>query len=91
MDIETFIVAVFCLVDDVVRDRAGDFDGLRRRGPAPVLADSEVLRSRSSASCSASTRIKGCCLLPPPLRPPLPGPGTVHRTTFARQAANLGP
>jgi hypothetical protein len=42
MDLETFITAVFCLADDFVRDltRTGR---LRQRGPAPVLADSEVL------------------------------------------------
>jgi hypothetical protein len=42
MDLETFITAVFCLADDFVRDltRAGR---LRRRGPEPALADSEVL------------------------------------------------
>ena len=42
MDLETFIVAVFCLVDDCVRDFCRTHR-LRRRGPTPVLADSEVL------------------------------------------------
>src|SRR3982750_183951 len=42
MDLETLIVAVFCLVDDFVRDLCRD-RRLRQRGPAPVLADSEVL------------------------------------------------
>ena len=42
MDLETLIVAVFCLVDDFVRDLCHDHR-LRQRGPAPVLADSEVL------------------------------------------------
>ncbi len=39
MDLSTFIVAVFCLVDDRLRDR----EPLRRRGPAPTLSDAEVL------------------------------------------------
>jgi hypothetical protein len=42
MDLETFIVAVFCVTDDFVRAIAREHK-LRRRGPAPVLADSEVL------------------------------------------------
>ena len=42
MDLETLIVAVFCLVDDFVRDLCRECR-LRQRGPAPVLADSEVL------------------------------------------------
>jgi len=42
MDLETFVIAVFCLVDDFVRDLCRGWR-LRRRGPAPALADSEVL------------------------------------------------
>jgi hypothetical protein len=42
MDLDTFITAVFCLVDDFVRDLCSR-RRLRQRGPAPVLADSEVL------------------------------------------------
>ena len=39
MDLSTFIVAVFCLIDD----RLKDLGRLRARGPAPTLCDSEVL------------------------------------------------
>jgi hypothetical protein len=39
MDLSTFIVAVFCLIDDQLEGSGR----LRRRGPAPRLADSEVL------------------------------------------------
>src|SRR5947209_19483257 len=42
MDLETLTVAVFCLVDDFVRDLCRSRK-LRQRGPAPLLADSEVL------------------------------------------------
>ena len=42
MDLETFVIAVFCLVDDFVRDLCRGWR-LRQRGPAPALADSEVL------------------------------------------------
>ena len=38
MDLGTFIIAVFCLIDDQIKDRA-----LRARGPAPKLSDAEVL------------------------------------------------
>src|SRR3712207_9557004 len=39
MDLSTFIVAVFCLIDD----RIADLGRLRARGPTPTLCDSEVL------------------------------------------------
>ncbi len=39
MDLSTFIVAVFCLVDDRLKDRGP----LPQRGPAPKLSDAEVL------------------------------------------------
>jgi len=39
MDLSSFIVAIFCLIDD----RLKDLGRLRGRGPAPALCDSEVL------------------------------------------------
>ena len=39
MDLSTFIVAVFCLIDDRLKDQGP----LRQRGPAPKLSDAEVL------------------------------------------------
>ena len=38
MDLSTFIVAVFCLIDDRLKGRC-----IRQRGPAPKLSDAEVL------------------------------------------------
>jgi hypothetical protein len=38
MDLNTFIVAVFCPIDDRLKDRGP----LRQRGPAPKLSDAEV-------------------------------------------------
>ncbi len=38
MDLSTFIVAVFCLIDDRLKGRR-----IRQRGPAPKLSDAEVL------------------------------------------------
>jgi hypothetical protein len=40
MDLSTFIVAVFCLIED---ERIADLGRLRGRGPTPTLCDSEVL------------------------------------------------
>src|SRR4051794_38774808 len=86
MDLETLIVAVFCLVDDFVRDLCHDRRP-RQRGPTPVLADSEVLTVEivgeflGLEGLYASFR-RHYGHLVPRLR-------EVHRTTFARQAANL--
>jgi hypothetical protein len=38
VDLDTFITTVFCLIDDWLKEPR-----IRRRGPAPKLADSEVL------------------------------------------------
>ncbi len=38
MDITTFMIAVYCLIEDNLTGRR-----LRRRGPQPSLPDSEVL------------------------------------------------
>jgi hypothetical protein len=39
MELNTFIVTVFCLIDD----RIADLGRLRARGPTPTLFDSEVI------------------------------------------------
>ncbi len=38
MDLSTFIIAIFCLVDDRLKDRR-----IRQRGPSSKLSDSGVL------------------------------------------------
>src|SRR3982751_2118298 len=89
MDLETLIVAVFCLVDDFVRDLCHD-RRLRQRGPTPVLADSEVLTVEIVGEFLGLDTDRDLYAyfrrhyghLFPRLR-------EVHRTTFARQAANL--
>ena len=40
MDLESFIILVFCTIDDFLRVCRPK---LRQRGPAPTLADSEIL------------------------------------------------
>ena len=88
MDLDSLIIAVFCLVDDTLRRVVPG--RLRRRGPRPALADSEVLAievvgehlglDRDSELFSYFRRHYAHFF---------PALGTVHRTTFARQAANL--
>jgi hypothetical protein len=85
MDLNTFIIAVFCLIDDRIEDRA-----LRARGPLPKLSDAEVLTieivgeflglDTDEAIFRYFRRHYGEWF---------PALGEVHRTTFARQAANL--
>lgn len=89
MDLDDFIITVFCVVDEAVpRVLAGHH--LRQRGPAPVLADSEVITmevvgaylglEQDSALFAYFQRHYTHFF--PALR-------TLHRTTFVRQAANL--
>lgn len=89
MDLETLIVVVFCVVDDFVAGRAGE-GKLRQRGPAPILADSEVLTVEIVGEFLGVDTDRG---LHAHFRRHFghlfPGLRTVHRTTFLRQAANL--
>ncbi len=86
MDLSTFIVAVFCLIDD----RLKDLGRFRARGPAPTLSDSEVLTIEvvgEFLGLDEDTQLfayfrRHYAHFFPDLR-------QVHRTTFARQAANL--
>src|SRR3954454_16555404 len=90
MDLETLIIVVFCVVDDLVRDLCRECR-LRQRGPAPVLADSEVLTVEIVGEFLGLDTDRGLHAyfrrhyghLFPCLR-------EVHRTTFARQAPIRG-
>lgn len=88
MDLDSLIITVFCLVDDALRRAAPP--RLRQRGPRPVLADAEVLTVEvvgehlgldTDAEVFAYFRRHYAHFFPALRR--------VHRTTFARQAANL--
>jgi hypothetical protein len=89
MDLDALIVTAFCAIDDALRAcLAGK--PLRRRGPQPVLADSEVLTMElvgeylgldQDAKIFSYFRRHYAHFFPP-LR-------HLHRTTFVRQAANL--
>jgi hypothetical protein len=86
VDLSTFIVSVFCLIDD----RLKELGRLRERGPAPTLFDSEVLTIEivgeflgldEDTELFAYFRRHYAHFFPNLRR--------VHRTTFTRQAANL--
>lgn len=89
MDLDTYIVTVFCLIDDALPHLTSE-PRLHQRGPQPVLHDSEVLTMEVVGEFLGFDQEKalyryfrrhwaGCF---PALR-------QVHRTTFVRQAANL--
>ena len=89
MDLDTFIVAVYCAVEDGLAAELGG-RRLRQRGPAPVLADGEVLAMEvvgeflgleQDAAIHRYFRRHWAHFFP--------RLGRVDRTTFVRQAANL--
>jgi len=85
MDLSTFVVSVFCLVDDRLKGKRP-----RKRGPAPKLSDSEVITMEVVGEFLGIDTDKGIFEFfkrhYPGWFPALKG---VHRTTFTRQAANL--
>jgi Transposase DDE domain len=85
MDATTPLITVYCLIDDWLADRR-----LRQRGPAPTLADSEVLTIECVGEFLGIDTDKG---LYEHFRRHwgdwVPALGRVHRTTLVRQAANL--
>jgi hypothetical protein len=80
VDLSTFIVSVFCLIDYRLKGRR-----IRQRGPTPKLSDSEVLTIEIIGEVLGIDTDKGIYLFFkrhygewfPTLR-------EVHRTTFAR-------
>jgi len=91
VDLDTLMVATYCLVDDALKAEVGV--PLRGRGPAPALADAEVLTievvgeflglDQDKAIFRHFRRHYGEWF------PALRRVRRVRRTTFARQAANL--
>ena len=85
MDLSTFIVSVFCVIDDRLKGRR-----IRQRGPAPKLSDVEVLTIEIIGEFLGLDTDKAIHLF---FRRHyaewFPTLAEVHRTTFARQAANL--
>ena len=93
MDLDTLIIAAFCRIDDALKACLADQDGtvrLRQGGPAPKLADSEVLTMEAVGAflkmeedAALFAYFRRHCLH---LFPALAG---VSRTSLTRQAANL--
>ena len=92
MDLEDCTIAVLCLVEEVLADLLADPDWprVRTRGPAPTVADSEVL------TMALVGEVLGCAqdiAIDRYFRRQhaawFPALGRLHRTTFVRQAANL--
>ena len=85
MDLSTFIVSVFCLIDDRLKGRH-----IRQRGPTPKLSDVEVLTIEIVGEFLGMDTDTGIHLFfKRHYGEWFPTLGEVHRTTFARQAANL--
>ena len=85
MDLNTFIVGVFCLVDDRLEGKR-----LRSRGPSPKLLDSEVITMEVVGEFLGLDTDRGIyAYFSRHYAEWFPALSGVHRTTFARQAANL--
>jgi DDE family transposase len=85
MDLTTFMIAVFCLIEDFLSGRR-----LRTRGPQPTLRDSEVLTMEVVGEFlgidTESNIFTHFCRY---YADWFPGLRQITRTTFTRQAANL--
>jgi hypothetical protein len=89
MDLETFLVAVYCLTDDALHTMLHGAR-LRQRGPTPRLADSEVLTMEVAGEFLGVETDAGIYrYFRQHHRTLFPALAAVHRTTFLRQAANL--
>lgn len=89
MDLDTFIVAIYCLVDDLMEE-ALEGERLRSRGPAPALDDREVITAEVVGEFLGIDTDKGIFgFFRRHYGGWFPALRRVHRTTFARQAANL--
>ncbi len=85
MDLSTFIVAVLCLIDDRLKGRR-----VRQRGPAPKLSDAEVLTIEVVGEFLGMDTDEAIFrYFREHYGEWFPALREVHRTTFARQSANL--
>jgi hypothetical protein len=86
VDLDSLIIAVFCLFDDALRRAAPR----RRRGPRPTMADSEVLTIEVVGEHLGMSRdAEVFSYFRHHYAHFFPTLSRVHRTTFVRQAANL--
>ena len=92
MDLEEFTIAVYCHIDallGVLRSHP-DWQRIRQRGPAPTLADAEVLTMEAVGEFLGYDQDVAIYTYFRREHPDwFPALQRVHRTTFARQAANV--
>ena len=85
MDITTFMIAVYCLIEDQIADQR-----LRKRGPQPTLRDSEVLTMEVVGEfLGIDTESNIFTHFRRHYADWFPGLRKITRTAFTRQAANL--
>ncbi len=92
MDLESFTIAVLCLIEELLAESQTDpaWRRVRTRGPAPVLADSEVLTMELVGEFLGMDQDIAIYRYSRRCHPGwFPALRRVHRTTFTRQAANL--
>lgn len=90
MDLETVIVAIFVWIDDALTAWQAETRPLRARGPAPVLADSEVLTMELVGEFLGIDQDSAILAYFQHHHQALfPKIAQIHRTTFTRQASNL--
>jgi hypothetical protein len=89
MDLDDFIITVFCLIDEAI-PRVLDGQRLRQRGPAPRLCDSEVVTMEIVGEyLGLEQESRLFAYFRHHYAHFFPGLRHIHRTTFVRQAANL--
>jgi Transposase DDE domain len=87
MDLSTFIIGVFVITEDWLTEKG---PLRRRRGPAPKLSDSEIMTMEIVGEFVGIDTEKGIYTYFRRHYPHFfPKIRDIHRTTFARQAANL--
>lgn len=94
MDLESFTIALYCWIDTILAAlrTEPDWCRLRQRGPAPTLADSEVLTMEVVGEFLGHDQdVAIYRYFRRDHADWFPALGGVHRTTFTRQAANLWP
>jgi hypothetical protein len=92
VDLEEFMIAVYCLIDELLSELRAhpDWGRVRTRGPAPTLDDAEVLTMEVVGEFLGYDQDVGIYqYFRRHHRGWFPALRRVHRTTFARQAANL--
>ena len=92
MDLESFTIAVYGRIDELLDELQVDPDWrrVRTRGPAPVLADSEVLTLEVVGEFLGLDQDMAIYQYFRREHPDwFPALGHLHRTTFVRHAANL--